>query len=99
MHYFFNTKILSLTIANEAERSLPRICFAAGTEILTLSVGIGNILATDTMFLNVEVRSRKVTHARWNQRLADHTMTETVRELSVSMEALATSFALAGITM
>ena len=79
----------------EVERTIPQIQFADNTEIIKMPLSIRHIVAHEAVTLSNLVQAKEATYGDWyNDRLATVTLEMTARTLSVSFQALLTSFGL-----
>ena len=79
----------------EVERTIPQIQFADNTEIIKMPLGIRHIVAHEAVTLSNLVHAKEATYGDWyNDRLATVTLEMAARTLSVSFQALLTSFGL-----
>ena len=79
----------------EVDRTALQVCFAEGTEIINLPLGLRYIVAREANVLKREVEACELTDAEWfNSQFVRKTLTEITRELSVSLSASACSFGL-----
>ena len=76
-------------------RKIPEIQFADNTEIIKMLLGLRHIAAHEDVTLDQLVPAREVTYGNWyHDRLSTVTLEIAARELSVSFQALLTSFSL-----
>ena len=79
----------------EVEKTIPQIQFADNTEIIKKPLGIRHIVAHEAVTFSNLVQAKEATYGDWyNDRLATVTLEMTARTLSVSFQALLTSFGL-----
>ena len=79
----------------EVERTIPQIQFADNTELIKMPLGIRHIVAHEAVTFSSLVQAKEATYGDWyNDRLATVTLELTARTLSVSFQALLTSFGL-----
>ena len=76
------------------DRTIPQIRFAATIDPIQLPVGLRSIIAQEAVHLKAKVEARAATYANWYRtRMVERTLGDIARELSLPLEAIATTWA------